>query len=92
MATLTVRNIDDDLKAKLRIQAARHGRSMEAEARALIEEGVRDRRGGEIPAGASGAELFARIFKWDEGDDDENFDLLDYIPPREPMRDPPTFD
>jgi hypothetical protein len=34
MATLTIRNLDDSTKAQLRLQAARHGRSMEEEARA----------------------------------------------------------
>jgi plasmid stability protein len=32
MASVTIRNIDERLKAKLRIQAAKHGRSMEDEA------------------------------------------------------------
>ncbi|HZC70921.1 MAG TPA: hypothetical protein VE442_09520 [Jatrophihabitans sp.] len=36
MATLTIRDLDDELKAKLRLRAARHGRSMEAEARAVL--------------------------------------------------------
>lgn len=36
MATMTIRNIDDDLKARLRIQAATHGRSMEDEARDIL--------------------------------------------------------
>jgi plasmid stability protein len=36
MASMTIRNIDDDLKARLRIQAAVHGRSMEDEARAIL--------------------------------------------------------
>lgn len=36
MATMTIRNIDDQLKARLRIQAAIHGRSMEDEARDIL--------------------------------------------------------
>ena len=36
MATLTVRNLPDEALAKLRVRAAEHGRSMEAEARDLI--------------------------------------------------------
>lgn len=36
MPTLTVRNLDDDLKTKLRVRAARNGRSMEAEAREIL--------------------------------------------------------
>lgn len=36
MATMTIRNIDDQLKARLRVQAAMHGRSMEDEARDIL--------------------------------------------------------
>jgi antitoxin FitA len=36
MATMTIRNIDDQLKARLRVQAALHGRSMEDEARDIL--------------------------------------------------------
>jgi plasmid stability protein len=36
MSTLTVRNLDDGLKARLRVRAAENGRSMEAEARAIL--------------------------------------------------------
>jgi plasmid stability protein len=36
MATLTIRDFDDDLKAELRVRAAEHGRSMEAEVRAIL--------------------------------------------------------
>ena len=38
MATLTVRNLDDDVVRRLRIRAAEHGRSAEAEHRALLRE------------------------------------------------------
>jgi plasmid stability protein len=44
MATLMIRDLDDDVKARLRIQAAEHGRSMEAEARALLAAAVSVRR------------------------------------------------
>jgi len=36
MATLTIRDFDDDLKAALRVRAAEHGRSMEAEVREIL--------------------------------------------------------
>ncbi|MBB4567985.1 FitA-like ribbon-helix-helix domain-containing protein [Rhizobium leucaenae] len=36
MASITIRNIDDHLKARLRIRAAAHGRSMEDEARDIL--------------------------------------------------------
>ena len=36
MASLTIRQLDDDVKRRLRLRAARHGRSMEEEARHLL--------------------------------------------------------
>jgi antitoxin FitA len=41
MATIVVRNLDEEVKRRLRMRAARHGRSMEAEVRAILEESVR---------------------------------------------------
>lgn len=38
MATLTIRNLPDSVRDALRIRAAKNGRSMEAEARALIAD------------------------------------------------------
>lgn len=43
MATLTIRDFDDDLKAELRVRAAQHGRSMEAEVRAILRSTLTDR-------------------------------------------------
>jgi plasmid stability protein len=40
MASLTIRNIEDSLKAKLRLRAAQHGRSMEEEARQLLRQAL----------------------------------------------------
>ncbi|MBA3903682.1 MAG: plasmid stabilization protein [Rhodocyclaceae bacterium] len=40
MASLTIRNIDDSLKRGLRLSAARHGRSMEEEARQLLRQSL----------------------------------------------------
>jgi len=40
MATLTIRNLDEHTKAQLRIQAARHGRSMEEEARTILRSAI----------------------------------------------------
>ena len=37
MASMTIRNIDDRLKQRLRIRAATHGRSMEDEARDILK-------------------------------------------------------
>lgn len=36
MASLTIRQLDDEIKAKLRIRAAENGRSMEAEVRFIL--------------------------------------------------------
>ena len=36
MATITVRNLDDNVKKRLRRQAAEHGRSLEAEVREIL--------------------------------------------------------
>jgi antitoxin FitA len=38
MATLTTRGLDPVTHARLRVEAARHGRSMEAEVRAILQE------------------------------------------------------
>jgi antitoxin FitA len=38
MASITIRNLDPDVKTRLRIRAAEHGRSMEAEAREILTE------------------------------------------------------
>jgi antitoxin FitA len=40
MAQLLVRNLDDDVKARLRVLAAEHGHSMEAEVRAILRRAV----------------------------------------------------
>jgi plasmid stability protein len=40
MANLTIRNLDDDVKARLKIEAARHGRSMEEEIRHILRRAV----------------------------------------------------
>ncbi|MDI7774703.1 hypothetical protein [Asticcacaulis sp. EMRT-3] len=37
MATLTIRNIDDAIKERLRVLAAQHGHSMEEEARVILK-------------------------------------------------------
>jgi plasmid stability protein len=37
MASLTIRNLDDDLLARLERRAARHGRSAEAEVRDILQ-------------------------------------------------------
>ncbi len=65
MASLTLRNIDDSLKAKLRIIAAENNRSMEEEARQILKyhlvrqkstRGIGTRIAGRFP-GAGGVDL-----------------------------------
>ncbi len=41
MAVLTVRNLPEEVHRALRVRAAQHGRSTEAEVRALLEEAVK---------------------------------------------------
>jgi len=50
MATLLVRNLDDTVVARLKARARAHGRSAEAEHRAILEAALR-------PRGMSGKEL-----------------------------------
>lgn len=40
MASLSVRKLDDDTLARLRIRAAKHGVSMEEEARRILKDAV----------------------------------------------------
>jgi antitoxin FitA len=48
MAALSIRNLDESVKRRLQSRAARHGRSMEAEAREILTDAVRE------PADAAG--------------------------------------
>jgi len=82
MATMTIRNLDDDLKARLRLRAARHGQSMEEEARSILRAALANRVEDD-----SGASLYAAIRAHVEP-----FGGIDLaLPPREPQRDPPDF-
>lgn len=84
MSSITIRNMDPALKEKLRVRAAEHGHSMEAEARDILKIAL-DRK---APP-ASGAELVARIrarFEHLEGLDDTE------LPPRGPTRELPRFE
>ncbi len=42
MAAVSIRGLDEEVKRRLRVRAARHGRSMEAEIRAILTETVRE--------------------------------------------------
>ena len=58
MSMLTIRNLDPALKERLRVRAARHGRSMESEARTILADAV----GREAPHTANLAEAIRRRF------------------------------
>lgn len=40
MASITIRNIEDELKSRLRVQAAQNNRSMEEEVRVILREAL----------------------------------------------------
>ena len=80
MATLTIRNVDPKLKAKLRVRAARNARSMEEELRVILREAVAS--DSETPANL--AAFIIEQFRPFGGVELE-------IPPREPIREPPKF-
>ncbi len=80
MASITIRNLDDTLKRRLRIRAAEHGRSMEEEARDILRKEV----GGAAPPVNLAAAIRARIAPFGGVDLD--------LSAREPMREPPSFD
>lgn len=46
MAAITIRNLDDSLKTKLRMRAASHDRSMEEEARSILREALQEEGNG----------------------------------------------
>ena len=80
MASITIRNLDEDVKTRLRIRAAGHGRSMEEEARLILREAVDRKAGPENLATA----IRARFAPFG------GVELE--IPPRETMREPPRFE
>ena len=80
IASITIRNLDDDVKTRLRVRAAEHHRSMEEEARLILREAVQQKKAPRNLADA----IRARIAPLG------GVDLE--LPPREPARDPPSFD
>ncbi len=50
MAVLNLRNVPETTHQRLRLLAARHGRSMESEARAILEASLRPARSENAPA------------------------------------------
>jgi len=59
MAQLVVRNLEDDLKARLQARAKRHRRSLEAEVRDILRNAANTE---ERPVGGLGTEI-AALFK-----------------------------
>lgn len=61
MAAISVRDLNEDLAARLRVQAARHGRSMEAEVRAILAESLADDEEDRPNLGQAIRERFAQL-------------------------------
>ena len=61
MAQLVVRQLDDDVKEKLRHRARRHGRSTEEEVREILRNAVRSESNRRPPLGSRLAARFKRI-------------------------------
>jgi len=81
MTTLTIRNVDLAVKERLRVRAAMHGRSMEAELRSILNDALEADRAREPNLAESIRRRFAHLGGVD----------LEQHPPV-PVRDPPTFD
>jgi len=79
MASITIRNLDEELKRRLRVRAAEHGHSMEAEAREILRQAV----SGVVAPKNLGQAIHAR-FAAIGGVELE-------LPARGPMREPPSF-
>ena len=80
MASITIRNLDDDVRTRLRVRAAEHNRSMEEEVRVILRDAVSDGRSGPRNLAAFTRRCFAPL---------GGVELE--LPPRGPMREPPDF-
>ena len=81
MASITIRNLDDEIKQNLRVRAAENGHSMEEEVREILRYTLDV---DPLPEKNLGTAIH-QLFKAAGGIE------LD-IPPRQPMREPPRFD
>lgn len=81
MATLTIRDLEDSIKQRLRVRAASRNRSMEEEARQILRAALLE---PVSPARGLGERIRARFAGF--GDVKLN------VPPREPVRLPPDFE
>jgi antitoxin FitA len=80
MATLTIRQLDEKTKARLRVRAARHGRSMEQEAREILRSALATVRPAKADLAAAIRERFAAF---------GGIELE--LPHRDSLREPPEF-
>jgi plasmid stability protein len=81
VASVTIRNVPDDVHRALRVRAAQHGRSTEAEIRDILEKAAKPE--GRVKLGS----LLAKIGR-DAGlsaEDAEGFDQVRDKTPAEPM-------
>jgi len=82
MASITIRQLPEGTKRKLRIRAAQNGRSMEQEAREILRAELNKIQAGRRPR--TGRELFKAIRDIFEPLGGVNLE----IPPREPIPEP----
>ena len=64
MASLTIRNLPDDVHRALRVRAARNGNSTEAEVRAILKQSVKPE--GRVKLGSILAEIGREVKLTDE--------------------------
>jgi plasmid stability protein len=83
MSALTIRKLDPSLKTALRMRAARHGHSMEEEARQLLRTAL------ETASAAGESKNLLQAIR-DIVEPIGGLDDLE-LPLRQPMRDPPDF-
>ncbi len=81
MATITIRQLDEKTKTRLRVRAAQHGRSMEEEAREILRSALT----ATSPRKGNLAEAIQRRFAAFGG-------LELGLPRRDAMREAPGFD
>ena len=61
MAQLVVRDLDDDVKERLKQRAKKHGHSMEAEVREILRSAVTEIAESSVPLGTRIANRFKEI-------------------------------
>jgi antitoxin FitA len=61
MAQLVVRNLEEDVKARLQRRANRHGHSMEEEVREILRNAVRSEERASVPLGSRMSARFVGI-------------------------------